>query len=106
MVVPKKHVAKLYDLTEEERNELMRTVNYASKILEEKTDCKGMNVGMNIGQFAGGSIPEHIHVHIVPRRENDMGFIEVVPSDTINSRLYERNNMKQYFDGFFSKHIF
>ena len=37
---------------------------------------KGYNIGINQGRDAGGSI-EHLHFHLVPRYNNELGFMDI-----------------------------
>ncbi len=39
---------------------------------------EGLNVGVNLGQPAGGSVSQHLHVHVVPRWIGDANFMTVV----------------------------
>lgn len=78
LVIPKRHVAKYEQLTEEE----MRAIeDLRVKILDalSKTfGSGGFNFAWNDGKVAGQSVP-HFHLHIVPRKEGDAGIYEYEP---------------------------
>jgi ATP adenylyltransferase len=73
LVVPYREVAELEDLTHDETSELWATVTDAVKVLKYKPEA--MNVGINLGAAAGGSIAQHLHVHIVGRWGGDTNFM-------------------------------
>ncbi len=77
MVLPRRAVADLEDLTTEEHTELWATVRDAVVALKAGLRCDAVNVGLNLGEAAGGSLSEHLHVHCVPRWTGDANFIAV-----------------------------
>lgn len=79
MVVPYKHVSNLTDLTPEERAEMTEATAHMIDTITAVLKPNGFNIGMNIGgKAAGGSIPEHIHMHVLPRWSGDTGFLPVL----------------------------
>lgn len=74
-----RHVAEIHDLTREEREEIMEISAYSSKILRTEFGADGINIGVNGGSAAaGGSIPDHFHLHVVPRWFGDTNFLPVI----------------------------
>jgi ATP adenylyltransferase len=78
MVVPYRHVATFALLTTEELHEIALLVQRSEMALNEAYRPQAMNVGVNLGRPAGGGIPEHLHVHLVPRWTGDSNFMTVV----------------------------
>lgn len=89
MVLPVRHCGVLHDLSEAEHAELFREVTYAVSVLERVFRVEGMNVGINIGKHGGGGIPAHLHVHVVPRWENEGGFLQTIAETVVVSRPLE-----------------
>lgn len=75
MVVPRRHVNSMTDLSDEERNRLFKMVARVEELQREVVEPAGIDVGINIGKAAGESIP-HLHVQLVPIYEKDRGFME------------------------------
>jgi ATP adenylyltransferase len=78
MITPLRHIAKIEDLTGEERSEIFSLLDITVRVLKEAMSPQGFNIGMNIGKAAGAGIEEHIHVHVIPRWEGDTNFMSVV----------------------------
>jgi len=81
LIAPARHIAELNQATEEELLELTKLVRESQKALSLAIKPHGFNVGMNFGRCAGAGLPEHLHVHLVPRWDGDTNFISVC-SDT------------------------
>jgi ATP adenylyltransferase len=75
LVLPIREVADLEALTIAESSELWATVTDAVKAVKTAYDPEGLNVGLNLGRPAGGSVSEHLHVHVVPRWTGDANFM-------------------------------
>ncbi len=78
MVVPKRHLSQLEELTKAERLAIMDIVAIGSKALKEALFAAGLNAGLNLGRAAGAGIPGHLHMHLVPRWNNDVNFMTVL----------------------------
>ncbi len=88
LVLPYRQVDDLSSLSAIESLELWATVTRASEVLGTVYEPQGLNIGMNIGRSAGGSVAEHLHVHIVPRTIGDANFMAVTAnSKTISEPL-------------------
>ena len=86
LVAPIRHIADLEKASDEEMNELLRVVRDVQKILTLAVNPKGFNIGINIGRCAGAGIPEHLHIHVVPRWEGDTNFMSVCTDTKIISQ--------------------
>ena len=78
LVLPYREVADLEDLTPQETTELWRTVTDTVRAIKAAYRPGGVNVGINLGQPAGGSVSQHLHVHVVPRWVGDGNFMLAV----------------------------
>jgi ATP adenylyltransferase len=45
----------------------------------------GLNVGLNLGAPAGGSVAQHLHVHLVPRWVGDTNFTVAIANTKVLS---------------------
>ena len=72
LVIPKRHVADLFDLDESELRAMLGLLaEIRTYILGEDASVEGFNVGANCGVAAGQSI-FHVHLHLIPRRQGDV----------------------------------
>lgn len=85
MVVPKRHIKNLEELNKDEDKDVMLLIKRAIKFLKETFHPDGFDIGINQGQFSGGSIVDHLHVHVVPRYKGDTGFLQTTSDATLIS---------------------
>jgi ATP adenylyltransferase len=72
LVIPHRHVESVFDLTEEELQDLGElSSDVRRRLLDSDDTIEGFNVGVNDGTVAGQTVP-HCHVHIIPRRAGDV----------------------------------
>ncbi|HWP66364.1 MAG TPA: HIT family protein [Candidatus Limnocylindria bacterium] len=70
LVVPVTHVARFEDLAPADADALFRAVYRLAGPVRDAVGAAGTTIGINNGAASGQTIP-HVHIHIVPRREDD-----------------------------------
>jgi diadenosine tetraphosphate (Ap4A) HIT family hydrolase len=70
LVIPTRHAPSLYDLSEQEQDDLWRLVRTVRARLVELQHPDGFNIGVNDGEAAGQTVG-HAHIHIIPRYQGD-----------------------------------
>jgi ATP adenylyltransferase len=78
LVLPRRHLAELAELADDEAAELWATTRRAVDALNAAYRPDGMNLGANLGRAAGAGIPRHLHLHVVPRWSGDTNFMTSV----------------------------
>ena len=71
LIVPRRHVADLFSLTDQEQSELWSLLLPVKRLLDDGYHPAGYNIGVNAGQAAGQTVA-HVHVHVIPRYEGDV----------------------------------
>ena len=71
LVVPRKHVATLFELGKPEYQLLWELVAEVRAAITKELQPDGFNIGVNDGPAAGQTVP-HAHIHIIPRRFGDV----------------------------------
>jgi len=77
MIVPKRHIIDPRSYLDSEVKSIDKWTRRILDVLDEIYDPSGYNIGYNIGNTAGASL-EHLHLHIVPRFKNEIGFIDII----------------------------
>lgn len=75
MVAPARHTGDLADLQPDELGDVMSAVQESLRLLGRTMSPDGFNVGANLGKAAGAGIPDHVHLHVVPRWSGDTSFM-------------------------------
>ena len=78
MVAPVRHEGNMEQATAEEAAELWRLAGEAKMILAETVRPDGFNLGINQGRAGGAGVLDHLHVHVVPRWDDDTNFMPVL----------------------------
>jgi ATP adenylyltransferase len=78
LILPRRHVANLWDLNKAENAEVAHWIQASLKNLKQVYACDGFNIGLNHGKVAGAGIPEHLHWHIIPRWMGDTNFFPLI----------------------------
>lgn len=84
LVIPKRHVANYFELTNHEREAMNVMLQYVKRKIDERFHPDGYNVGINVNEAAGQSV-FHIHMHLITRYIGDVknpkgGVRGVIPS--------------------------
>lgn len=72
LIIPKRHVANYFELSEEEQAACFRLLNDVKAMVQERYRPDGFNVGINVEEAAGQTVG-HVHIHLIPRYWGDVG---------------------------------
>jgi ATP adenylyltransferase len=92
ILAPYAHVGGLHELGDGTALEIHRLSVAALEALRSLYRPGGFNLGWNIGRAAGAGIPDHVHVHVVPRWAGDTSFmpaladVKVIPEHLLETR--------------------
>ena len=71
LIIPKLHSNSYFDLDIEIQNACWDIVNHGKQLLEKMYSPSGYNIGININEAGGQTIP-HAHIHLIPRYTGDV----------------------------------
>lgn len=71
LIIPKRHVADYFDLTDEEIMAMQHMMKEIKERLDEEFSPDGYNVGINVNEAAGQTV-FHVHMHLIPRYRGDV----------------------------------
>ncbi len=70
LVIPRRHTGSFFDLSAEERTDLLTLLDRAKAVADAEFSPDGYNIGVNDGAAAGQTVP-HLHIHLIPRYNDD-----------------------------------
>ncbi|HLX77524.1 MAG TPA: HIT domain-containing protein [Acidimicrobiales bacterium] len=78
LVMPIRHLRDLDELSDEEQVALWGMTRDAVTAIRRAYVPEGLNIGANFGRPAGAGIPDHLHLHALPRWVGDTSFMTSV----------------------------
>jgi diadenosine tetraphosphate (Ap4A) HIT family hydrolase len=72
LIIPHRHVADFFATSAQERHAMMVLADEAKRMLDREFTPGGYNLGINVGELAGQTVP-HVHLHLIPRYTGDVG---------------------------------
>ena len=85
LIAPYRHISGVEDLKEEEILEMWEAISIIINAMKQVMKPHGFNIGFNLGQAAGASIYDHLHLHVVPRWSGDTNFMPVISNTKVIS---------------------
>lgn len=73
LLIPKKHVENIYNLTEDDAANLFKVAPKIASVLKDEFKPAGLNLLQNNGAPAGQTV-FHYHLHFIPRYDETDGF--------------------------------
>jgi len=90
MVAPIAHQGELENLDDAQTADLMRATKRTITVLRRTLKPEGFNFGANTGRAAGAGMPDHVHLHVVPRWNGDTNFMPVLAEvKVVNEHLLQ-----------------
>jgi ATP adenylyltransferase len=90
LLVLNRHVPLLSACSPEEIAEMGQLLAIMEQALGECMNPQGFNCGYNGGASAGAGIPEHLHLHLLPRWSGDTNFMTTVGETRILPQTLEQ----------------
>lgn len=84
MIVPYRQLAQIEELSEDEWLDMFAMLKKMKAALSAAFHPHGFNVGFNIGASGGAGIISHLHMHVVPRWNNDANFMTATAETRIH----------------------
>ena len=100
MVAPYLHTGDLAALPASQMSDVWALTQRAVAALSAEYRPDGYNVGMNLGRVAGAGVPDHLHVHVVPRWRGDTNFMPLTADTKVLPEALDQTyrRLRPYFE--------
>jgi ATP adenylyltransferase len=99
MVVPYQHTGDFAGLKGDTAAALTALTQRCVAALQATYSPEAFNIGMNLGRPAGAGVPDHLHMHVVPRWGGDTNFMPIVGDTKVLPESLEQtyDRLVKYF---------
>lgn len=81
IILPKNHAADIFELPDEDASKILIVAKKVASAMKKALKCDGVNILQNNGEVAGQTV-FHLHVHVIPRYQDDQVKIKWSPITT------------------------
>ena len=81
IILPKAHAEDVFELEDEIASKIYVVAKKVAKAVKAATGCDGVNILQNNGEAAGQTV-FHLHMHVIPRWNEDNIKIKWVPGES------------------------
>ena len=92
LIIPKKHVANIYELDEALAGHIFTVAVKLAKAMDKTLNYDGLNIVQNNGEIAGQTV-FHFHMHLIPRYEGDTVNVKWEPGQVTAGDIEELKSM-------------
>lgn len=94
LLISNRHQPMIGNCTPEELAEMGTLLKIMENTLTEVFHPDGVNCGYNGGQSAGAGIPEHLHMHMLPRWAGDTNFMSTIGETRVMPQTLDQSYEK------------
>lgn len=80
IILVKNHAKDIYSISEEDAGKIYVVAKKVATAMQKVLKCDGMNILQNNGEAAGQTV-FHLHMHVIPRYNDDKVHIKWTPQD-------------------------